>query len=145
MPQTWPTWSWDLRKLYGCDSPGGWRGADSRTLQHEGSCSDEQLRSSRWPNLTVAAQAPPLRCSEASWTDSEASTAATPWPCISLAIFCVRRLSVVVILAWLRNTTGWLLGAFYLRRSSKTWLTICFQYDMDYYKGLRLRDEGFLL
>jgi hypothetical protein len=26
----------------------------------------------------------------------------------------------------------------------KTQLTICFQYDMDRYRGLRLKDEGFL-
>jgi hypothetical protein len=37
-----------------------------------------------------------------------------------------------------------MLGAFLFRRSSKTWLTICFQYDMDYYRGLRLQDEGLL-
>jgi hypothetical protein len=38
-----------------------------------------------------------------------------------------------------------LLGAILFRRSSKIWLTICFQYDIDCYRRLRLWDEGFLM
>jgi hypothetical protein len=34
-----------------------------------------------------------------------------------------------------------LLGAFLFRRSSKTWLTICFQYDIVYYRKLQLWDK----